>query len=90
MFQPKNFEVGISAGDELMGWGVLCAVVGLAGSLLGASTKLRIFDKGYTPDHQWFCRSALCQPQIRSCERPGRSDQGQRRRLGLHPFRPAG
>ena len=34
--------------------------------------------------------AALCQPEIRPGECAQRTDQGSRRRLGLHPFRPAG
>ena len=73
-----------------MALGRFCSVVVLAGCIAGRVGQLRIFGQGFAPDHQRLAAAALCQPQIRSCERQGRPDQGQRRRLGLHPLGPAG
>src|ERR1019366_6272558 len=55
---------------------------GARGCVAGRVGKHRIFGKGFGPHRQRFAGAALCQPQIRPCERQGGSDQGQRSRLG--------
>ena len=67
-----------------------CSGGGARRRLAGRFGLKRIFGKGYGRHHQRLAGAALCQPQIRSCECQGRSDQGQRRRLGLYPLGPAG
>src|ERR1035437_8789101 len=63
---------------------------GARGCVAGRVGKHRIFGKGFGRHRQRFAGAALCQPQIRPCERQGGSDQGQRSRLGLPPLGPAG
>ena len=60
-----------------MALGRFCSVAVLAGCMARRIGQHRIFGQGFGHHHQRPAGAALCQPQIRSCECQGRSDQGQ-------------
>ena len=89
-FNSKNLSWSSLGRRRVDGVGAFLFGGGAGGVLAWRIGQHRIFGQGFGRHDKRPAGAALCQPQIRSCERQGRSDQGQRRRLDLHPLGPAG